>query len=134
LGELLLDRAEVVHVRDQAAGVAEHVLGAQEQPGASVPPAGKDEAGGEVARGLQSGVATEVPTASGDRVHAGGNALPQGGFAAAVLANQEGDRGGEGEFGQVADERQRPGEARRVDRDVRPAAEGRQQEHRWSFL
>ncbi len=125
MGQLLLDRGEIFHVCGEAAGVAEHVLGAQEQPRAGVAAAGEDEAGGEVARRLKAGIALKVPAAGSDSVHAGSDALQQGGLAAAILADQEGDRGGEGELGQVADERQRPGEGRRVDRGVRAAAEGR---------
>ncbi len=52
LCQVRLDFAKLGHVRGQPAGVAEHVLGAQEQPRAGVSATDEDKARGEIPRGL----------------------------------------------------------------------------------
>ena len=123
LPQVPLDFAEIGHVAGQPASVAEHVLGAQEQPGARVAMADEHEAGGQISRGLQRRIALQVMRASRHRRHADGDALKQRRLAAAVLARQESHGCGEFQCGQIAHQGQRPGEPLAIDGGVRPPAQ-----------
>jgi hypothetical protein len=103
--------------------VAEHVLGAQEQPGVRVAVADEHEAGGQISGRLQRRIALQVMCAGRHRRHAGGDALEQRRLAAAVLARQEGYGCGEFQRREIAHQGQRPGEPLAIDRSVRPLAQ-----------
>ena len=77
------------------------------------------EGPGERARARQGGIALEIAPARRDRAGARGQALEQGGLAAAVLAHQEGDGRPEVQALEVAEERQ--GERKRSGSRTAPA-------------
>ena len=79
--------AEFRDVAGQPAGVAEHILCAQEQPRAGVPATGEHEARGKIPCGLKGRITLQIPRTGRHRIHSGGDPFQQRGLIPTALSS-----------------------------------------------